>query len=135
MQHELHRIFGIFYICSYFTAIVLGIGCYMWQEELILLLGFAFFGCFMAARLAMRSVFAALSTSLAWLIAFISTTLINALLLAGVSLLIYLTHQSVAVELTENLSWLLLAFQGCSALFILGGLKCCHTRLISSQGG
>ncbi|RQM63641.1 hypothetical protein EHZ64_12380, partial [Aeromonas enteropelogenes] len=74
MQHDINRLFGIFYICGYFVAILLGIGCYIWQDEMIFLLGFGFFGCFMAARLAMRGVFSALSTTIAWLIAFISTT-------------------------------------------------------------
>nr|WP_279007484.1 hypothetical protein [Aeromonas jandaei] len=132
MQHEIGRLFGIFYIGTYLAAILLGIGCYIWRDEMIFLLGFGFFGCFMAARLAMGSVFSALSISSAWLIGFISTTLINCLLLGVITLLVYLTHQCVSVELTDNASWLLLAFQGFSALFILGGLKCCHTRLVTS---
>ncbi|WP_421346181.1 hypothetical protein [Aeromonas veronii] len=99
---------------------------------MIFLLGFGFFGCFMAARLAMGSVFSALSISSAWLIGFISTTLINCLLLGVITLLVYLTHQCVSVELADNASWLLLAFQSFSALFILGGLKCCHSRIITS---
>ncbi|WP_370688907.1 hypothetical protein [Aeromonas sp. JL9] len=132
MQHEIGRLFGIFYIGTYLVAILLGIGCYIWRDEMIFLLGFGFFGCFMAARLAMGSVFSALSISSAWLIGFISTTLINCLLLGVITLLIYLTHQSVTTELADNASWLLLAFQGFSALFILGGLKCCHTRLVTS---
>ncbi|MGN5111258.1 hypothetical protein [Aeromonas jandaei] len=132
MQHEIGRLFGIFYIGTYLAAILLGIGCYIWRDEMIFLLGFGFFGCFMAARLAMGSVFSALSISSAWLIGFISTTLINCLLLGVISLLVYLTHQCVSVELADNASWLLLAFQGFSALFILGGLKCCHTRLVTS---
>ncbi|MBM0491635.1 hypothetical protein GNZ06_19725 [Aeromonas jandaei] len=132
MQHEIGRLFGIFYIGTYLAAILLGIGCYIWRNEMIFLLGFGFFGCFMAARLAMGSVFSALSISSAWLIGFISTTLINCLLLGVITLLVYLTHQCVSVELADNASWLLLAFQGFSALFILGGLKCCHTRLVTS---
>ncbi|MFM5393073.1 hypothetical protein ACEUAB_02785 [Aeromonas veronii] len=132
MQHEIGRLFGIFYIGTYLAAILLGIGCYIWRDEMIFLLGFGFFGCFMAARLAMGSVFSALSISSAWLIGFISTTLINCLLLGVITLLAYLTHQCVSVELADNASWLLLAFQGFSALFILGGLKCCHTRLVTS---
>ncbi len=132
MQYEIGRLFGIFYIGTYLAAILLGIGCYIWRDEMIFLLGFGFFGCFMAARLAMGSVFSALSISSAWLIGFISTTLINCLLLGVITLLVYLTHQCVSVELADNASWLLLAFQGFSALFILGGLKCCHTRLVTS---
>ncbi|MEM0553622.1 MULTISPECIES: hypothetical protein [Aeromonas] len=132
MQHEIGRLFGIFYIGTYLAAILLGIGCYIWRDEMIFLLGFGFFGCFMAARLAMGSVFSALSISSAWLIGFISTTLINCLLLGVITLLVYLTHQCVSVELADNASWLLLSFQGFSALFILGGLKCCHTRLVTS---
>ncbi|QSR74942.1 hypothetical protein GP488_14595 [Aeromonas jandaei] len=132
MQHEIGRLFGIFYIGTYLAAILLGIGCYIWRDEMIFLLGFGFFGCFMAARLAMGSVFSTLSISSAWLIGFISTTLINCLLLGVITLLVYLTHQCVSVELADNASWLLLAFQGFSALFILGGLKCCHTRLVTS---
>ena len=132
MQHEIGRLFGIFYIGTYLAAILLGIGCYIWRDEMIFLLGFGFFGCFMAARLAMGSVFSALSISSAWLIGFISTTLINCLLLGVITMLVYLTHQCVSVELADNASWLLLAFQGFSALFILGGLKCCHTRLVTS---
>lgn len=132
MQHEIGRLFGIFYIGTYLAAILLGIGCYIWRDEMIFLLGFGFFGCFMAARLAMGSVFSALSISSAWLIGFISTTLINCLLLGVITLLVYFTHQCVSVELADNASWLLLAFQGFSALFILGGLKCCHTRLVTS---
>ena len=132
MQHEIGRLFGIFYIGTYLEAILLGIGCYIWRDEMIFLLGFGFFGCFMAARLAMGSVFSALSISSAWLIGFISTTLINCLLLGVITLLVYLTHQCVSVELADNASWLLLAFQGLSALFIFGGLKCCHSRIITS---
>ncbi|MGL4765644.1 MAG: hypothetical protein ACRC2N_11540 [Aeromonas sp.] len=132
MQHEIGRLFGLFYIGTYLVAILLGIGCYIWRDEMIFLLGFGFFGCFMAARLAMGSVFSALSISSAWLIGFISTTLINCLLLGVITLLVYFTHQCVSVELADNASWLLLAFQGFSALFILGGLKCCHTRLVTS---
>ncbi|MBL0610223.1 hypothetical protein JD508_08105 [Aeromonas jandaei] len=132
MQHEIGRLFGIFYIGTYLAAILLGMGCYIWRDEMIFLLGFGFFGCFMAARLAMGSVFSALSISSAWLIGFISTTLINCLLLGVITLMVYLTHQCVSVELADNASWLLLAFQGFSALFILGGLKCCHTRLVTS---
>lgn len=132
MQHEIGRLFGIFYIGTYLAAILLGIGCYIWRDEMIFLLGFGFFGCFMAARLAMGSVFSALSISSAWLIGFISTTLINCLLLGVSTLLVYLTHQCVSVELADNASWLLLAFQSFCALFILGGLKCCHTRLVTS---
>ncbi|CAJ1848783.1 hypothetical protein PEKONANI_02705 [Aeromonas jandaei] len=132
MQHEIGRLFGIFYIGTYLAAILLGIGCYIWCDEVIFLLGFGFFGCFMAARLAMGSVFSALSISSAWLIGFISTTLINCLLLGVITLLVYLTHKCVSVEIADNASWLLLAFQGCSAIFILGGLKCCHTRLVTS---
>lgn len=132
MQHEIGRLFGIFYIGTYLAAILLGIGCYIWRDEMIFLLGFGFFGCFMAARLAMGSVFSALSISSAWLIGFISTTLINCLLLGVITLLVYFTHHCVSVELADNASWLLLAFQGFSALFILGGLKCCHTRLVTS---
>ncbi len=49
-----------------------------------------------------------------------------------ITLLVYLTNQCVSVELADNASWLLLAFQAFSALFILGGLKCCHTRLVTS---
>ncbi|WP_421207866.1 hypothetical protein [Aeromonas enteropelogenes] len=100
---------------------------------MIFLLGFGFFGCFMAARLAMHGVFSALSTTIAWLIAFVSTTLINALLLGLITLLVYLTHRTVAQELADNASWLLMAFQGCSALFILGGLKSGHLRWQQGQ--
>ncbi len=134
MQHDINRLFGIFYICGYFVAILLGIGCYIWQDEMIFLLGFGFFGCFMAARLAMRGVFSALSTTIAWLIAFVSTTLINALLLGLITMLVYLTHRTVAQELADNASWLLMAFQGCSALFILGGLKSGHLQWQPGQG-
>ncbi|MGR1222421.1 hypothetical protein ACUVMQ_05555 [Aeromonas veronii] len=80
----------------------------------------------------MGSVFSALSISSAWLIGFISTTLINGLLLGVITLLIYLTHQSVTAELADNASWLLMVFQSLSALFIFGGLKCCHSRIITS---
>ncbi|MGL6334078.1 hypothetical protein [Aeromonas jandaei] len=102
MQHEIGRLFGIFYIGTYLAAILLGIGCYIWRDEMIFLLGFGFFGCFMAARLAMGSVFSALSISSAWLIGFISTTLINCLLLGVITLLVYLTHQCVSVELADT---------------------------------
>jgi hypothetical protein len=132
MHSEISRLFGLFYIGTYLAAILIGMGCYMWHDEMIFLLGFGFFGCFMAARLAMGSVLAALSVPVAWLIAFVSTTLINCLLLGAVTLLVYLTHQSVTTELADNVSWLLMAFQSLSALFIFGGLKCCHSRLIRS---
>ncbi|WP_421344207.1 hypothetical protein [Aeromonas veronii] len=132
MQHEIGRLFGLFYIGTYLAAILLGIGCYIWRDEMIFLLGFGFFGCFMAARLAMGSVFSALSISSAWLIGFISTTLINGMLLGVITLLVYLTRQSVTAELADNASWLLMAFQSLSALFIFGGLKCCHSRIITS---
>ncbi len=49
-----------------------------------------------------------------------------------ITLLVYLTHQSVTAELADNASWLLMAFQSLSALFIFGGLKCCHSRIITS---
>lgn len=132
MQHEIGRLFGLFYIGTYLAAILIGVGCCMWHDEMIFLLGFGFFGCFMAARLAMGSVFAALSVPVAWLIAFVSTTLINCLLLGGITLLVYLTHQSITAELADNASWLLMAFQSLSALFIFGGLKGCHSRIITS---
>ncbi|MGL5598284.1 MAG: hypothetical protein ACRDDA_09285 [Aeromonas sp.] len=132
MHCEINRLFGTFYIGTYLAAILVGIGCYMWQNEMIFLLGFGFFGCFMAARLAMNSVFSALSVPAAWLIAFVSTSVVNGLLLAGVSLLVYMTHQSVAAEVADNASWLLIAFQCLSALFIFGGLKGCHSRILHS---
>jgi len=54
------------------------------------------------------------------------------MLVGLITLLIYLTHQSVTAELADNASWLLMAFQSLSALFIFGGLKCCHSRVITS---
>ncbi|XEI34672.1 hypothetical protein NMD14_09960 [Aeromonas veronii] len=80
----------------------------------------------------MGSIFSALSVPVAWLIAFVSTTLINCLLLGVITLLVYLTHQHITAELSDNASWLLMAFQSLSALFIFGGLKCCHSRIITS---
>jgi len=35
MQHEIGRLFGIFYIGTYLAAILLGIGCYIWRDEMI----------------------------------------------------------------------------------------------------
>ena len=83
MKNELNLSFGIFYVSAYLLVMLLGIGCFLWHDELIFLLGFAFFGCFIAARIAMSAVLAALSVQAAWLIAFLSTTLVNCLL-AGV---------------------------------------------------
>ncbi|MGY6037348.1 hypothetical protein [Aeromonas sp. AE23HZ002T15] len=77
----------------------------------------------MAARLAMGAVLAALSVQVAWLIAFLSTTLVNVLLLGLCTLVIYLTHQVVSAEIADNISGLLVAFQLLSAAFIFGGLK------------
>ncbi|MGL5813210.1 MAG: hypothetical protein ACRCYW_07765 [Aeromonas sp.] len=123
MNKALNVSFGICYVSTYFLAMLLGVGCYLWQDELIFLLGFGFFGCFMAARLAMGAVLAALSVQVAWLIAFLSTTLVNGLLLGLCTLVIYLTHQAVSAEIADNISGLLVAFQLLSAAFIFGGLK------------
>ncbi|MGY3901853.1 hypothetical protein ACW5XF_05200 [Aeromonas lusitana] len=123
MNKALNVSFGICYVSAYFLAMLLGVGCYLWQDELIFLLGFGFFGCFMAARLAMGAVLAALSVQVAWLIAFLSTTLVNVLLLGLCALVIYLTHQVVSAEIADNISGLLVAFQLLSAAFIFGGLK------------
>jgi heme/copper-type cytochrome/quinol oxidase subunit 3 len=123
MQRELNVSFGIFYVSAYLLAMLLGMGCFLWQDELIFLLGFGFFGCFIAARLAMSAVLAALSVQVAWLIAFLSTTLVNGLLLGLSTLVIYLTHQAVSAEIADNISGLLIAFQLLSAAFIFGGLK------------
>lgn len=98
-------------------------GCYLWYDELIFLLGFGFFGCFIAARIAMGAVLAALSVQLAWLVAFLSTTLVNTLLLGLFALVVYLTHQAVSEDISQHISWLLVAFQLLSAGFIFGGLK------------
>lgn len=123
MRSELTISFGIFYVSAYLLAMLLGMGCYLWYDELIFLLGFGFFGCFIAARIAMGAVLATLSVQLAWLIAFLSTTLVNSLL-AGLSVLVvYLTHQAVSTEISQNISWLFVAFQLLSAGFIFGGLK------------
>ncbi|MCX7134587.1 hypothetical protein, partial [Aeromonas sp.] len=99
---------------------------------LIFLLGFGFFGCFIAARIAMGAVLAALSVQAAWLIAFLSTTLVNGLLTGLLALVILLTHQAVSAEIADNISGLLIAFQLLSAGFILGGLKLYNYQLISS---
>lgn len=123
MSRELTISFGIFYVSAYLLAMLLGMGCYLWYDELIFLLGFGFFGCFIAARIAMGAVLAALSVQLAWLVAFLSTTLVNSLLLGLSALVIYLTHQAVSVEISQNISWLLVTFQLLSAGFIFGGLK------------
>ncbi|MCH7369669.1 hypothetical protein [Aeromonas sp. MR16] len=123
MSRELTISFGIFYVSAYLLAMLLGMGCYLWYDELIFLLGFGFFGCFIAARIAMGAVLAALSVQLAWFIAFLSTTLINSLLMGLVALVVYLTHQAVSEEISDNISGLLVAFQLLSAGFIFGGLK------------
>jgi len=99
---------------------------------LIFLLGFGFFGCFIAARIAMGAVLAALSVQMAWLIAFLSTTLVNCLLTGLLALVILLTHQAVSAGIAYNISGLLIAFQLLSAGFILGGLKLYNYQLISS---
>ena len=132
MNRELTISFGIFYVSAYLLAMLLGMGCYLWYDELIFLLGFGFFGCFIAARIAMGAVLAALSVQLAWLIAFLSTTLVNCLLMCLMTLTIYLTHQAVSAEIADNISGLLMAFQLLSAGFILGGLKLYHYQIISS---
>lgn len=111
---------------------LLGLVCFWWHDELIFLLGFGFFGCFIAARIAMGAVLAALSVQAAWLIAFLSTTLLNGLLTGLLALVILLTHQAVSAEIADNISGLLIAFQLLSAGFILGGLKLYHYQLISS---
>lgn len=111
---------------------LLGLVCFWWHDELIFLLGFGFFGCFIAARIAMGAVLAALSVQAAWLIAFLSTTLVNGLLTGLLALVILLTHQAVSAEIADNISGLLIAFQLLSAGFILGGLKLYNYQLISS---
>ncbi|POG22319.1 hypothetical protein C2855_15410 [Aeromonas bestiarum] len=132
MSRELTISFGIFYVSAYLLAMLLGMGCYLWYDELIFLLGFGFFGCFIAARIAMGAVLAALSVQAAWLIAFLSTTLVNGLLAGLLALVILLTHQAVSAEIADNISGLLIAFQLLSAGFILGGLKLYNYQLISS---
>ncbi|WP_265457341.1 hypothetical protein [Aeromonas salmonicida] len=132
MKNELTLSFGIFYVSAYLLAMLLGMGCYLWYDELIFLLGFGFFGCFIAARIAMGAVLAALSVQMAWLIAFLSTTLVNGLLTGLLALVILLTHQAVSAEIADNISGLLIAFQLLSAGFILGGLKLYNYQLISS---
>lgn len=132
MKNELTLSFGIFYVSAYFLVMLLGLVCFWWHDELIFLLGFGFFGCFIAARIAMGAVLAALSVQAAWLIAFLSTTLVNGLLTGLLALVILLTHQAVSAEIAENISGLLIAFQLLSAGFILGGLKLYNYQLISS---
>ncbi|KFN19020.1 MULTISPECIES: hypothetical protein [Aeromonas] len=132
MKNELTLSFGIFYVSAYFLVMLLGLVCFWWHDELIFLLGFGFFGCFIAARIAMGAVLAALSVQAAWLIAFLSTTLINGLLTGLLALVILLTHQAVSAEIADNISGLLIAFQLLSAGFILGGLKLYNYQLISS---
>ncbi len=123
MKNELNVSFGICYLSAYFLVMSFGVACYLWQDEMIFLLGFGFFGCFIAARLAMSMVLAALSVQVAWLIAFLSTTLVNSLLMGFSALMLYLTHQAVSAELADNITLILAAFQLLSALFIFGGLK------------
>ena len=132
MKNELNVSFGIFYVSAYLLVMLLGVGCYLWYDELIFLLGFGFFGCFIAARIAMGAVLASLSVQVAWLIAFLSTTLINSLLMGLVALVIYLTHQAVSEEISDNISGLLVVFQLLSAGFIFGGLKLHNYQLSSS---
>ena len=132
MKNELTLSFGIFYVSAYFLVMLLWLVCFWWHDELIFLLGFGFFGCFIAARIAMGAVLAALSVQAAWLIAFLSTTLINGLLTGLLALVILLTHQAVSAEIADNISGLLIAFQLLSAGFILGGLKLYNYQLISS---
>ncbi|WCH29102.1 hypothetical protein [Aeromonas salmonicida] len=132
MKNELTLSFGIFYVSAYFLVMLLGLVCFWWHDELIFLLGFGFFGCFIAARIAMGAVLAALSVQAAWLIAFLSTTLINGLLTGLLALVILLTHQAVSAEIADNISGLLIAFQLLSAGFILGGLKLYNYQIISS---
>ncbi|MBV7438974.1 MULTISPECIES: hypothetical protein [Aeromonas] len=132
MKNELNVSFGIFYVSAYLLVMLLGVGCYLWYDELIFLLGFGFFGCFIAARIAMGAVLASLSVQVAWLIAFLSTTLINSLLMGLVALVIYLSHQAVSEEISDNISGLLVAFQLLSAGFIFGGLKLHNYQLSSS---
>ncbi|MGY3929512.1 Uncharacterised protein [Aeromonas encheleia] len=132
MKNELNVSFGIFYVSAYLLVMLLGVGCYLWYDELIFLLGFGFFGCFIAARIAMGAVLASLSVQVAWLIAFLSTTLINSLLMGLVALVIYLTHQAISEEISDNISGLLVTFQLLSAGFIFGGLKLHNYQLSSS---
>ncbi|MBV7596991.1 hypothetical protein [Aeromonas sp. sia0103] len=132
MKNELNVSFGIFYVSAYLLVMLLGVGCYLWYDELIFLLGFGFFGCFIAARIAMGAVLASLSVQVAWLIAFLSTTLINSLLMGLVALMVYLSHQVVSEEISDNISGLLVTFQLLSAGFIFGGLKLHNYQLSSS---
>lgn len=132
MKNELNVSFGIFYVSAYLLVMLLGVGCYLWYDELIFLLGFGFFGCFIAARIAMGAVLASLSVQVAWLIAFLSTTLINSLLMGLVALMIYLSHQAVSEGISDNISGLLVAFQLLSAGFIFGGLKLHNYQLSAS---
>lgn len=132
MKNELTVSFGIFYVSAYVLVMLLGIGCFLWHDELIFLLGFGFFGCFIAARIAMGAVLAALSVQLAWLIAFLSTTLVNSLLLGLSALVILLSHQAVSEEISDNISGLLITFQLLSAGFIFGGLKLHRYQLHAS---
>ena len=132
MKNELNVSFGIFYVSAYLLVMLLGVGCYLWYDELIFLLGFGFFGCFIAARIAMGAVLASLSVQVAWLIAFLSTTLINSLLMGLVALMIYLSHQAISAEISDNISGLLVVFQLLSAGFIFGGLKLHNYQLSSS---
>lgn len=128
-------VFVCLYVFIYLVAIFLGMVFYILCNEMIYLLGFGFFGCFMAARVAMDSVLSVLNISSAWLISFISTSLINCLLIGVVTLYIYLNHQyiSLSLELSDNANWLLLSFQGLSALFIFGGLKSVSTGIREKQ--
>ncbi len=132
MKNELNVSFGIFYAIAYSLSLLLGVGGYLWYNELILLLGFGFFGCFVAARIAIGAVLASLSLRTAWLIAFCTTTLINGVLMGLMALGIGLTGSRVPMEITQNISWLLVAFQLFAAAFILGGLKCHHYRLVAN---
>lgn len=133
MKNELTVSFGIFYVSAYVLVMLLGVVCFWWHDELIFLLGFGFFGCFIAARIAMGAVLAALSVQLAWLIAFLSTTLVNGLLMGLTALVVLLSHQAVSEEISDNISGLLVAFQLLSAGFIFGGLKLYDYQLSASR--
>lgn len=122
-DNPIGRLYTLCYVAGYLIALIIGIACYIWHDELIYLLGFGFFGCFMAARVAMENILSSLTVSHAWLISFICTSLLNGIILTLTVLLFYLTKQTISKELTENVSVLLVGFQIFSTLFILAGLK------------
>lgn len=123
MSDPQSRSFSRFYMGFYLASMLLGVACFALDHDLIFLIGFCFFGCFMAARAAMRAVLSSLSITIAWLLAFVETTVINLVLVSLAALVIWQWGIRIPPMVVDNLPWLLVAVQLLSASFIFSGLK------------